>query len=539
MSNVREPVIIINPCQDIFFNRLFNNSDLYNKIFSYIDKNEEYYDFNYSCKKKDLIIKSEIILFFKIMKIKYKDLFTELSHFFSKIKKNKKEMNFAVIDTMKCKFKIILKKEFIVFDTQFRENYIITQQDIDKFVNTNKIETNAIEVNSPFYIIDFYNSSSPTTLYHIFINNNEYYKKIQSAPVCFFGNRFYLFNETIFSFLNKINTNFKYITLEKEIIYYLKDKWRKYKKNNSDKKNIFDDAEIHYKTLEGDIKWEEIVSARSYRYINEKYNALYKNEKLLLEVEGTRKFELNKMMAKITLYKSNKICANVNVIQLYNAVKKQIQEKAKNYKFKDNKIDRQIKNENIVQKIIEENYIRRKDVLIKNAIFKCFFLEHIVQEILGVIQILTSSGEIITLKVPCAYCEKCNCYYMLKSEFDKIRTQGVILCQVLSSKKYYEHGISDSVYFGTGESILKMNGYNVIASQNLSDIQRKMILKNIIDNNILQAHEIASYLNTFISLKLELPQYKDAVEKWAKDKEFVLQYKNILKNEENIEVIKL
>ena len=76
----------------------------------------------------------------------------------------------------------------------------------------------------------------------------------------------------------------------------------------------------------------------------------------------------------------------------------------------------------------------------------------------------------------------------------------------------------------SSESLLMRNGYNVKASIGLTDIQRQIILRNIMESQILTPHKIASYLDMFISQKKNLPQYKEAILKWQKDKRYVLDY---------------
>ncbi len=391
-----------------------------------------------------------------------------------------------------------------------------------------------IIVDSPFQTIDFYQDSLPTTLADIFLNNYSYYAKMTKNEYFEFANKRFVFKLEVVDFLNNIEFNSNFTENAKEKKYFLKNKWQG---KNNQFGEAFIEKDLYIKTHNKEVIWEEQASIQTYRNVIEKYTTFYRGVEFLLEVNGVRKAE-DKMMGHIYLSwksidkKTNGNCENIYNSELYKSIKEQINSKRK---------EEQIKNRQKIKCKAEliERKINNKDFLVKTNLFRCFFKEHVIQEILGIVKVLTPYGEIKLVKVPAAYCEECNCYYILKSEFDKICEEGVILCQVLRSKIYYEHGLSDLSCFGSGESVLKINGYNVIASQNLSDIQRKMILKNIMDNNILLAHNIASYLDTFISMKLGLPQYNEAIKKWTEDKEFVLHYKNIAKIEKNIEVIKL
>lgn len=110
---------------------------------------------------------------------------------------------------------------------------------------------------------------------------------------------------------------------------------------------------------------------------------------------------------------------------------------------------------------------------------------------------------------------------------------GVLLCHLIDKDEYYSSGrLSD--FNAASESLLMRNGYNVKANNGLTDMQRQAILQNIINNKILSPHRIVSYIDMFISQKQNMPQYKEAIEKWKKDRGFVLSYK-----EENKRVVRI
>ncbi len=74
------------------------------------------------------------------------------------------------------------------------------------------------------------------------------------------------------------------------------------------------------------------------------------------------------------------------------------------------------------------------------------------------------------------------------------------------------------------ESILRGYGYTVAKSENLSSDERKDLLAEIVDLDILTVARIVHHLDFCISLHAA-PQYEDAKDKWASDKAFIENYK--------------
>lgn len=180
--------------------------------------------------------------------------------------------------------------------------------------------------------------------------------------------------------------------------------------------------------------------------------------------------------------------------------------------------------------------ITQKDFVIKTSIFRCINKDHTLEEILGDITIVTPDGQNSEKTVPATLCSECNCYFILKSEFDNLTATGRLLCQIVESEEYYKTGLPNQQQ-GTGESILMRNGYNVKKNNGLTQEQRQIILKNIVDCNILSPHKIASYLSAFIAQKQNLTHYLGAVEKWNSDRNFILNYKNDSKDHVDVNSI--
>ena len=182
-----------------------------------------------------------------------------------------------------------------------------------------------------------------------------------------------------------------------------------------------------------------------------------------------------------------------------------------------------------------EMQIEYNHFIIRTTLFRCC-KNHSLEEVIGLLNIITPTGIKIIERIPCAYCKDCNCFYMLDSEYKRISAKGILLCQIITYEQYCTMGVLD-ISKWSSESILKHNGYNVQATKNLSDEQRQVILQNIIDNKILSAHGIVSYINVFIAQKEGLSNYRTAVMKWKKDKQFILNYDNERKRQIEIDKI--
>ncbi len=134
------------------------------------------------------------------------------------------------------------------------------------------------------------------------------------------------------------------------------------------------------------------------------------------------------------------------------------------------------------------------------------------------------NNEITEISIPAGYCNECDQYIILKSDFKKVKQKGTLLCQVIDKTPEYLSKHEGS--YTSTESKIHSLGYNVIKQRyNYTFEQRKIILANIIENYGITQHEILSMLDTNIARKINSPSYVDAVEKWQQDREFVTNYK--------------
>ena len=270
------------------------------------------------------------------------------------------------------------------------------------------------------------------------------------------------------------------------------------------------------KTEENKIVWHEIVNntvatvtKKRYAFYLDKETTFYFDVMVFKDRVGEEKTNIGlvkEVQGQIT-FQSSLSNKDEDIQRLYSC----IQNSANNSK----KIE-EVKKE--IEQRPKERQINHNDFVICTNEFRCN--NHLLDEVIGFLKIVVSTGEEIIEKVSCAYCEECNCFYMLEKEYNRIAEKGVILCQLLTYEQYCNMGIWNTSKWSS-KSILMRNGYNVNAKKNLSDKQRQIILKNIVDSNILSIDDIISYINRFIAQRKNIPSCCHAVVKWERDKQFL------------------
>lgn len=323
----------------------------------------------------------------------------------------------------------------------------------------------------------------------------------------------------------------------------LRQKWDS--QNKKDKEEYIQDTSDTYdrqhmdkyilqKTLDGTIKWDVLLDSHNLQNINKKYECSFDQMQWSFSVVGFKK-NYNEWHYHYELQWTNEYgehgkLKKVSNVELLAAIEKKVSHK------KQASTNPHIKPLKEGQKK-KERKINNGDFVVITNLFRCFHKEHLVEEIIGVISVVDRQGKIIERKVSGAYCPKCNCYYLLTSQYKKLKENGILLCQLIDGETYYKKGKLQD-FNAASESLLMQNGYNVKANNGLTDVQRQVILQNIMDNKILTPHRISSYLDMFIAQKRNMPQYKEAILKWEKDRSFVLNYKNGNKRSVNIQSIK-
>ena len=103
---------------------------------------------------------------------------------------------------------------------------------------------------------------------------------------------------------------------------------------------------------------------------------------------------------------------------------------------------------------------------------------------------------------------------------------GVIVAKVYTEKEWRDTQKAGRLFSELSpESILHKLGYNVTASQGLSDSTRQETLATAIDFKLMSKREVIDFLTWLINTRSGNYSMQNAVGKWEKDREFVSNYK--------------
>lgn len=155
--------------------------------------------------------------------------------------------------------------------------------------------------------------------------------------------------------------------------------------------------------------------------------------------------------------------------------------------------------------------------LVRTNTFKCT-KNHGVEDIIAVFTVLNKNGRINIVEAPAGFCPKCGVFYIHDYMYQRILTYGQPLCTVISEKQY-TNGTYLKMNAGMAQqSLLRMCGYTVSATEGLSDDERRRILDAIISNGIMSKFDIVTYLNYFITIrKNDTKDMSEAIRKWESD----------------------
>lgn len=176
------------------------------------------------------------------------------------------------------------------------------------------------------------------------------------------------------------------------------------------------------------------------------------------------------------------------------------------------------KTDKLVKDITPKHFLTRVNV------YKCSSAGHKLVDINCRLLVVNSKGKKETLIVPGAYCETCDKYYMLESQYQKIIEKGIPVCKVVEYN-YWVTGENKHSYMNLSqESLLHMMGYNVNMQAGLPKAQRWGILEMIVDEEILSATEIMSHLQWLIRRNCGNRNFQDARNKWEMDCKHIEEY---------------
>ena len=179
---------------------------------------------------------------------------------------------------------------------------------------------------------------------------------------------------------------------------------------------------------------------------------------------------------------------------------------------------------------VEVKDIQAKDFLTRVHIFKCTSDNHKIRDIKCRVKVMSRNGKIDTYVIPGAYCETCDKYFMLDTDYKRLKQKGILICKVVEKDFWITTGKTKDNFKLNQESLLHMMGYNVNMQAGLSKEQRWGLLELIVDEGILTVVEIRSHLNWLIRRNQNNRNFEDARLKWQVDCEHLENYKTSTTN---------
>lgn len=178
-----------------------------------------------------------------------------------------------------------------------------------------------------------------------------------------------------------------------------------------------------------------------------------------------------------------------------------------------------------VEKEKKYKRVNAHDFIIRRSVLSCMYRFHSVINVEAVITVVNQNRNFSEVTVPAGYCQHCQKFFILESDYAQISLHGEALCTVIDEKRYQANYRNDSYFSDLSswpeKSILGKCGYNVNQTTGLSTLERRKILANVIDYEILSKIEIRSHLKKQIALHSRHPI---AVNKWESDESFVAAY---------------
>lgn len=166
------------------------------------------------------------------------------------------------------------------------------------------------------------------------------------------------------------------------------------------------------------------------------------------------------------------------------------------------------------------------------GIIACTKKQHTVEPATGVL--VGRNDRIILININ--HCRQCDQYFLGYTEYRHYRDlYGILLGNLTVTRSGSFSGRYSSM---ADESPLKLCGYNVSQSDDLTPEERKSILKYLIDHNIMTKPQIIDYLNFFINQSQNRSNMDEAVRRWKEDLSWVRTYHILKQNQFFISDIK-
>ncbi len=174
----------------------------------------------------------------------------------------------------------------------------------------------------------------------------------------------------------------------------------------------------------------------------------------------------------------------------------------------------------------EENILSFESFVVYTNYLRCISEGHDPEETEAVVQVLDKkTNNLKYIKFSCFKCNKCKVHYIDLNTYNKLKQYGYILCQVLSQCEFDERESGYNPFSDLNpQSLLYRCGYNVNASNNLSDNARHMILERIISSGIISKGKVIGHLRYLIKINQYTKSFEKSREKWKKDIEYLYNH---------------
>ena len=181
-------------------------------------------------------------------------------------------------------------------------------------------------------------------------------------------------------------------------------------------------------------------------------------------------------------------------------------------------------------KIINPKY----RIFIRNSNFGCLSKKHKMESFYTYIPVKNGSA-IRTIKVYVDYCQNCKKFFISEQEFmDKLGAERGNVLRVFVNPDgctYYGPHQDTGDNMLSSESPLKKAGYSVSKQDDLSSIERRQILDEVILYGIMDVVTVKAYLQFYIDFLGKNSVMEDAVMSWTMDLNYVkTMYSKELKN---------
>lgn len=171
--------------------------------------------------------------------------------------------------------------------------------------------------------------------------------------------------------------------------------------------------------------------------------------------------------------------------------------------------------------------IGHNGTLISSPIYRCINNNHNADKQGVAIDIVLPDGKIITSSLYGTHCVKCGKTYALEKDIDELNEMGVLLCEI-DKEDLNEHLDTKSLDYEYLLIQQKLERYGYIVGNNnkkLTDVQRTIILDNIVKNKVESPNNLVNFLNWLITKSISESNYSyvpnGILDEWRYDREYL------------------